>query len=441
MTIPSDGPPLISLYTGRSSFLQANQFLAASLLCAAGRCEIQSSEDIYDANGVMLWARQRRVGPALMAKLAHRLLAKPIELCVIARDPVSMLAISAGLDALSEQSPDFAVFFAPHRDEFLAMLKQLEFDHQELLLLSVLRFGERDRLTHALAVAAVAVEAGRWLSLGLAQLRQVLRAGLLHDVGMLYLPPAPAGSSAEVAQRLHPSLGAMCVAELTSCERSIAELIGQSHERQNGQGFPQGLKAPHLSRASQALGFAEAIADHLCGVGMGAQRAAVCCRVVPGEFAFELVSGAIRLTRSRAIGPICQVPAQQPAGVGRALRHLHGELARVLVLLSMSFGESDRVREAAAIWLDQVDPLLRALRYAGVEDALARGQDILPASPLEHGELAALHAEVDYRAQVLLSAMEFQCNLSVALTGSQLVNEARRLLKSACSPGAPTATL
>jgi hypothetical protein len=121
------------------------------------------------------------------------------------------------------------------------------------------------------------------------------------------------------------------------------------------------------------------------------------------------------------------------------LRHLHGELARVLVLLSVSYGESDRVREAAATWLEQVNVLMRALRCAGVEDALVQGRDIQPGSPLEHGELAALHAEVHHRVQVLLCAMEFRCNLSGAIANSRLVIESQRLLKSACSPTVPFA--
>ncbi|MDE2369010.1 MAG: hypothetical protein KGN16_08555 [Burkholderiales bacterium] len=181
------------------------------MLQAAGRCEIHSSEDIYDANGVMLWARQRPVLPALMARLADRELLKPIELCVTALDPVSTLAMAATLDAFCERSPDFGLLLSPHRDALLAMLGELAFDPQELLLLSVLRYGERDRLSHALAVAAVAAVAGHWLGLAPPEQRQLLRAGLLHDVGRLYLGGDAAGSAAEVARRRHPALGALCI--------------------------------------------------------------------------------------------------------------------------------------------------------------------------------------------------------------------------------------
>lgn len=437
--MPPRAPALPPVYTGRSSFLRTNRFLAESILCASGRCEIQSSEDIYDSNGIMLWARQRRVMPALMAKLADRELRKPIELCVTALDPVTTLSMAASLDALGEQSPDFALLLAPHRDELLAMLRQLAFDPQELLLLSVLRFGERDRLTHSLAVAAVAVVASRWLGLGEAEQRQVLRAGLLHDVGLLYLPDETSGAQAEAARQRHPKLGALCIQELTACEPTIAELVARSHERLNGQGFPLGLRGTALGPAAQALGFAEAVSDHISRIGMGAQRAAVCSRLVPGEFAPELVSGATALARDVAIGPNRQIPVRPRADVGRALRHLHDVLSRVLVLLSMPFGENEAVRDAAASWLDQVDPLVRALRYAGVEDALAHGHDILPANPLEHGELAALDEEVEDRVQCLRGVIEFRRSSSPDTADSRLVDGTLRLLESACSTTAPSA--
>jgi hypothetical protein len=429
-------PTLPPIYTGRSSFLEANQFLAASMMHAAGLCEIQSSEDIYDANGLMLWARHRRIGPALLAKLADRKLAKPIELCVTALDPITSLAMVASLDSLCGRSPDFALLLAPHRHELLDMLTQIEFDPQQLLLLSVLRFGGSDHLTHALAVAAVGVVAGRWFGLGTTQLCNVLRAGLLHDVGLLYFPSAHSGSQAEFALQRHSKLGALCVSELTGCDPPVAELIAQSHERLNGQGHPQGLRGSKLSLPSQALGFAEAVADRLCQIGMGAQRAAICSKIVPGEFAPELVSGASSLAGAAAIGPGFQVPTQRPADVALALRHLHAELSRVVVLLSMSFGEDDSVREAAANWLNQVSPLMLALRCAGVEDALAQGFDIQAASPQEHAELAALYSEVECRVRSLLGAMEFRCTLSRALAKSRLVSETRRRLNSACEASA-----
>ena len=435
------GQAVPPFFTGRSSFLQANPYLAQSMLHAAGRCEIQSSEDIYDANGVMLWARQRRIGPELMAKLADRRLLKPIELSVTALDPVSTLALASSLDSLCEQSPDFALLLSPCRGELIEMLTQLALNPQEQLLLSVLRFGECDRLTHSLAVAVTAVIASRWLDLGPHQQHQVLRAGLLHDVGQLYLPDSRTRAQAEFVHHRHPLIGAQCVAELARSGPTIADLIAQSHERLNGQGFPKGLRGAQLGKPAQAVAFAEAVAAHLSQIGMGALRAAISARVVPGEFAEELIDGISSLAKSASIGPSCQVPTLPPERVGWAMGHLHSELSRVVVLLSMTFGEPDPVREAAQVWLELVEPLMRAFRCAGIEDALAQGLEVRPENPVEHSELAALYEEVETRVRKLMRNIDFRCTLSAPLADSRLVHETRRLLLSACSrPNMPRNT-
>lgn len=155
---------------------------------------------------------------------------------------------------------------------------------------------------------------------------------------------------------------------------------------------------------------------------------------MPGEFAPALVNGISALARNDAIGAQCQVPLRRGAEVGRALRQLHALLSRVLVLLSMPFGENETVREAAVLWLGEVDPLLRALRCAGVEDALAQGQEILPADPLEHGELAALAEEIEYRVQRLRAAIGSRRERDPQTAPSGLVNGTLRLLEAAASP-------
>lgn len=437
MALQSDHAAHPPFYTGRSAFLKANPFLASSLVHAAAHCDIESTEDIYDIHGMKLWAGRRPLGPELMARLADRELRKPVELCVTARDPVSMLAMANSLDALCEQTPDLSQLLAPHRGELLAALHELAFDPQELLLLSVLRHGAADQLTHALAVAAVAWVAGCWLHLEPEALRPVLRAGLLHDVGLLYLPGMPAESRAATLERRHPLLGAQALRELTRSGAFVAELVAQSHERLNGQGFPRGLGGRALSLQAQALGFAEAVTTHLCQLGIGTHRAAVCCRLVSGEFAPQLVSGVVALARVPAIGPGTQVPVLAPGLVGCGLRRLHNALSRAQVLLSMSFAEEPAVRLVAAGWLDRLKPLTRALRYSGVEDILAAGREVTPASPQEHVELAALQEEIEQRAMDIAATVAAEVAAGGPLAASGLARETLRLLHSAGPETAP----
>jgi hypothetical protein len=437
-----DTPALPPLYTGRSDFLKANRHMAQAMLLATSRCRIQSSEDIFDATGIKLWARDRPVEPALLSRLADRQLLKPIELCVTVLDPVSSLAMVDSLQGLAQQSPDFARWLAPQRADFCERLLGLNWNPQEQLLLSLLRFGPCDRIPHAMAVAVLAQDAGRCLGLAEPQLSGLLRAAMLHDLGLLYLPVPLTDAHADAVQQRHALLGSLAARELAGCDRYTTELIATSHERLNGDGYPRGLSGTGLTAPQRALFFAEAVSDLLCDPRRGAQSVAVACRLVPGEFDALLVGRAHSLARAgpAQAAPAAAAPAEVP--VGLTLRHLHAELSRVIVVLSLLYGNEATVVARGDVWLSRLQPLMHALRGAGIEDALAHGHAIQPASTGEAQELSALHAEIVRRVLGLVRAIEGERSRSEALAASRTVAEVARLLKSACAgPGPALETL
>jgi hypothetical protein len=432
-----DTPALPPLYTGRSDFLKANRHMAQAMLQASGRCRIQASEDIFDATGIKLWARDRPVEPALLSRLADRQLLKPIELCVTALDPVSTLSMVDSLQGLAQQSPDFARWLAPQRANFCERLLGLNWNPQERLLLSLLRFGPCDRIPHAMAVAVVAQDAGRCLGLADPQLSGLLRAALLHDVGLLYLPAPLTDADADAVHQRHALLGSLAARELAGCDHDTTDLIATSHERLNGHGHPHGLRGSGLSAPQRALFFAEAVSDLLCDPQQGAHRVAVASRLVPGEFDILLVGRAHSLARAgpAQAAPLGALPAEVP--VGLILRHLHAELSRVIVVLSLLYSNDAAVVERGGIWLSRLQPLMHALRSSGIEDALAHGREIQPATAGEAQELSALHAEIVCRALGLVRSIEGERSRSAALAASRTVAEVVRLLKSAGSGSGP----
>jgi hypothetical protein len=414
--------PLPQLFTGRSAFLQANPLLVHTLVHAAGRCRIESSEDIFDANGILLWVQGKPVSPALLDRLSGRLLAKPIELCVRAQDPVSLLAMEQALEALGARSLGFQLLLSAHRGTLLGLLRALPFNPQELLMLSAMRYGETDRLEHALAVAAVAVAASHWLGLPAGQQGPLVRAALMHDVGLLYLPLPAEPEAMEDRFPEHPQWGAAATTELMRCDALVAQLVACSHERIDGHGFPRRLRGAELSLPMQALSFAEAVAGHLADPARGAQRATLCSRLVPGEFARPLVDGIANLARRPELRGASLAQAPDTALLNAGLRQLHGGLARACVILSLPFGEEAQVRGAVPLWLERLQPLMHALRLSGVEDALARGRSDDPIGPQEACELEALRAEIQARLAAMLGALRRERERNSQLQHSRLVD-------------------
>src|SRR5450631_1510634 len=99
-------------FTGASSFLEANENFVQALVGASAHCAIHASEDIFDANGLKLWAGGQPIGERLLDRLSNRRLRKPIELCVYAADPIAAAGIAETIEARVAGSPDLGALFA-----------------------------------------------------------------------------------------------------------------------------------------------------------------------------------------------------------------------------------------------------------------------------------------------------------------------------------------
>ena len=84
-------------------------------------------------------------------------------------------------------------------------------------------------------------------------------AGLMHDVGELYLPPASlqrdAPLQADQWRQIvsHPVIGHRVLGELDGGGPDLAELVLNHHERLDGFGYPRGLQSEQLALPSQLL--------------------------------------------------------------------------------------------------------------------------------------------------------------------------------------------
>ena len=100
---------------------------------------------------------------------------------------------------------------------------------------------------HALNVAVLAAAVCRRLGIGSRAARAVTRAAFLHDVGKLALSPAlidragPLDEEETRALRRHPLLGERMLRRAAGLE-GLAVLVRSSHERWDGNGYPDGLR-------------------------------------------------------------------------------------------------------------------------------------------------------------------------------------------------------
>ncbi|MEX2127758.1 MAG: HD domain-containing phosphohydrolase [Xanthobacteraceae bacterium] len=116
---------------------------------------------------------------------------------------------------------------------------------------------------HSRAVSALAGEAARRCGLPQADVVDVTRAGLLHDLGQvavstrLLIKPGPLSDAEREQVRLHPYYGERVLSRPNALAR-LGAIVGQHHERLDGSGYHRGARAAVLTPQGRILAAAEA---------------------------------------------------------------------------------------------------------------------------------------------------------------------------------------
>lgn len=123
--------------------------------------------------------------------------------------------------------------------------------------------------THSRHVAKYAAALAEQLSLSAVAVNEVRIAGLLHDVGKVFLPPAvlhkPDALTADeyALMRLHPAQGAHMLAAAAT-PPGIVEAVRDHHERWDGTGYTAGRAGVAISTGGRILAVADALDAILC---------------------------------------------------------------------------------------------------------------------------------------------------------------------------------
>ncbi len=127
---------------------------------------------------------------------------------------------------------------------------------------------ELDRLLpwqagHGQGTAAIALRIGRATHLADEDLHQLKLASLLHDIGVLMLPPCLQTKrewlepDSYVVIQNHPRLGAMLLEPFAFLREAIV-MIAHHHERWDGSGYPYGLRGTFIPLGARILSVADA---------------------------------------------------------------------------------------------------------------------------------------------------------------------------------------
>lgn len=142
---------------------------------------------------------------------------------------------------------------------------QLELLSEEMVETLARTIDAKDRYTngHSFRVAEYAVALARKLGWSEAEIRELEREGLLHDIGKIGVPDAVLNKPGRLTEeefdviKSHTTVGKTILEGLDGM-KAAAEVAAYHHERYDGKGYPEGLKGKAIPEHARLISIADA---------------------------------------------------------------------------------------------------------------------------------------------------------------------------------------
>ncbi|MFO7897929.1 MAG: HD domain-containing phosphohydrolase, partial [Planctomycetota bacterium] len=197
-------------------------------------------------------------GPTEPAAPEARLTAEHLARAEAVYDDCRRFAEDAAERAKSEEPPDI------DRCRDLAARLVRECQQSNRLLIKAIRSYQTDESSHdAVNCAIFSVKIGAGLNYDTEELTALAMAALCHEVGMSCVPEEVAAAEGKYSRRQrsairrHPEHAYRILKKLGPEYEWLAEAVYQEHEREGGQGYPQGLAGDEISEFAKVIGLAD----------------------------------------------------------------------------------------------------------------------------------------------------------------------------------------
>ncbi len=118
-------------------------------------------------------------------------------------------------------------------------------------------------ISHSVNTAILSGVLGLGLNLDENELVELCTSALLHDIGFFKIPPKIINKPNELNEmeyeriKKHPSFGVELLKNIKNLPESVPEVIYQHHEREDGSGYPKGIKGNEISRYAKIVAIVE----------------------------------------------------------------------------------------------------------------------------------------------------------------------------------------
>lgn len=404
------------------SINQVNQHYLDKVMNLAQERDVEATEDIFDARGMKLVAKGSRISSGMQERLIVHKLRKPLESSITVADGIDNNVVVSEAKRLAET---LAPVGSMHRIAGskglspLDILKQARFGKAMSLMLTITERGGTNALAHSVMVSLVAVCLAKKMGLGENEQSTVALAGLLHDIGELYIEPEFLDSKRRLLPHewrhvvVHPRIGQMLINELENFPPAVAQAVSEHHERFDGGGYPRQLSGKNISIAGQVVSVAEMISGVFMRKDRPLERAELAMKIIPGEHAHGLVS---------AVSSVLQLSGEQDRSEAAVrsenvfgdVQALHARIVSGLELgrelMDSPFLNSRAGKDLLLLALQQAQAVRRAFTSTGLDVCMQENmEDFAALNPEIHFEVAVASKEIQWRLRDIARNMALHC--------------------------------
>jgi len=299
----------------------SNPFLT-TLTRASSTLAVTVADDICDSHGIKLISAGQILTANMLARLAQRESSRPLESSVCVNGGVTPDDMACAATRVCQGSIFIATIVGTGFTSIKRAYHTISLPPFFHLMLSIQQATYPGQFAHGILCSLVASLLARMQGGPNDNAHLAMLAALAHDLGEMYGNPDHktliAGASRDRWQTVvaHPTIGKRLIERFTDCPASIAQAVGEHHERLDGSGYPRGISGEAISPLGRVLG----LADTICGVikapGNHGARAKLAVSFVPGEFDPSLVRRFIETLAGTSAAEIA-LPASFDAGAAR----------------------------------------------------------------------------------------------------------------------------
>ena len=371
-----------------------NKHYLDRVLGLAEEADILATEDIFDARGMKLVAKGAKISRSLQERLSSRRLSKPFESSIAVESGVNIDVINTEARRIADTVvPLRAIMQTVPGQSPLQVLSNIQFGSAMSTMLTIIERGGAKALEHSVMVSLISICLAKKFGMSNTDQTVVALAGLLHDIGELYIDPEYLHSGRRLLPHewrhvvVHPHIGQMLIAGLENYPASVGRAVLEHHERFNGSGYPRQVVGADMSPAGQVVSVAEMIAGVLQAKDKPLQRAELALKIVPGEFPHELVSvisSAVQAARGDGAITEGAMPTGEECQRLRGLyEQVNGVLSMAQQLSDAPSAKSKKVSHLLSEVVRRTQAVQRAFSSAGLDACMSMTSGVIDSGGME----------------------------------------------------------